>query len=223
MRLAPGPLPGRSRSTGSRSRRRGSARRSRSRSSAGRRSWSSWCVVGGAGGAYLYVHESTAELAKPKSPDVKKAATAPEASRRGPARDRARDRLRPPRERGEGNAVALGHADADPRRPAHEDDLAALVPPRPAGRDRLSGEELVRRQDQLGLRLLRSRRERCETVRKLTDLDDQLPDHRQLPRLQADRRQARRHLARRRPPLPATRTAGRTATRRSISSPATSA
>ena len=31
-------------------------------------------AVGSAGGWYLYAHESTAELAKPKSPGVKKAA-----------------------------------------------------------------------------------------------------------------------------------------------------
>ena len=40
-----------------------------------------------------------------------------------------------------------------------------------------------------------------ETVRKLTGVADQLPDHRQLPRLHAGGRQARRHLDGRRPPL----------------------
>ena len=40
-----------------------------------------------------------------------------------------------------------------------------------------------------------------QTVKALTGLDDQLPDHRQLPRLPRDRRPARRRLDRRRPPL----------------------
>ena len=47
---------------------------------------------------------------------------------RGPARDCARDRLRPAGERGEGRAVAFGHADVDPRRSGRKDHLAALVP-----------------------------------------------------------------------------------------------
>ena len=47
-----------------------------------------------------------------------------------PRRGRARDRLRPPRRRRQ-LALALGHDDADPRRPGHEDDLDALVPARP--------------------------------------------------------------------------------------------
>ena len=40
-----------------------------------------------------------------------------------------------------------------------------------------------------------------ETVRELTGAADQLPDHRQLPRLPPARRRRRRHLARRRPAL----------------------
>ena len=48
------------------------------------------------------------------------------------AGDRPRDRLRPACERGQGHAVAFGHADARPRRPGRRDDLDALVPARPA-------------------------------------------------------------------------------------------
>ena len=56
-----------------------------------------------------------------------------------PARDRARGRVRPPRRRGEGHALALGHADARARRPRREDHLDALVPARPERRDPVPG------------------------------------------------------------------------------------
>ena len=61
------------------------------------------CVTGVAGGAYLYLHESVAAVA-PKSVDVKVTAKRLDLPDRRPAGDRARDRLRPPRRRGQGNA-----------------------------------------------------------------------------------------------------------------------
>ena len=91
-------------------------------------------VVGVVGGFYLWAHESVA-LLRPTS------AEGQQTPRRGSTRrshaaialvlgydHRAGDGTR---------ALALGHDDADPRRPGHEHDLDALVPARPAGPDLL--------------------------------------------------------------------------------------
>ena len=86
---------------------------------------------------------------------------------------------------------------ADPRR---EDDLAPLVPARPAGRDPLPGQGAVHGQDQRRLRLLRRAGDAPDGAQAHRRAG-QLPDHRQLPRLPAARRQARRRLDGRRPPL----------------------
>ena len=82
-----------------------------------------------AGGSYLYFHQSVAAVAA-HTPSVVKASKSLDIPVAAPGRDRARDRLRPSRGRGE-QPVALRHLDADPRRSADEDDLAALVPARP--------------------------------------------------------------------------------------------
>ena len=121
-------------------------------------------VAGGtAGGAYLYVHESVAAVA-PRSVEVKKALKSLDVPLPGqPATalvigyDR---RASDAQER----AVPLRHADARPRRPGREDDLDALLPARPPGRDPLPGPERVDRQDQrrlLGLRRTRARSRPC--------------------------------------------------------------
>ncbi len=126
---------------------------------------------------------------------------------REPRSDRARDRLRPPARRRVEPAVALRHADADPRRPADEDDLAALVPARPRRADllRLAASDAVGHY--VTTDRINSAYSRCGskgtvlTIKHLTVAPDQLPDHGQLPRLQGGRRQARRRLDGRRPPL----------------------
>ena len=111
---------------------RGAAERRRSScgSSAGRPLVLAVLVGGTAGGAYLYLHESVAAVA-PKSVEVKKALKALDVPLPGqPATalvigyDRRADEAE--------DAVPLGHADARPRRPGREDDLDAVVPPRPA-------------------------------------------------------------------------------------------
>ena len=86
-------------------------------------------VVGVVGGFYLWAHESVALLRPTSAEGQQDARTARPAQVRG---DRARARLRPPRRRRR-LSLALGHDDADPRRPGHEHDLDALVPARPAG------------------------------------------------------------------------------------------
>ena len=90
---------------------------------------------------------------------------------------------------------------ADPR---DEDDLAALVPARPRRADLLrsrTGRHVVTTDR------INSAYSRCGAEGDAADGQaphrpaDQLPDHRQLPRLQGGRRQARRRLDGRRPPL----------------------
>ncbi len=78
----------------------------------------------------------------------------------------------------------------------------ALVPARPKRvASRLRRPSAVDRPDQRGLRLLR--RSWDGLHREGADRDpDQLPDHRQLPRVQEDRRPARRRLHGRRPAVP---------------------
>ena len=84
--------------------------------------------------------------------------------------------------------------------PGHEHDLDALVPARPDRQRSLPGRPHVPGADQRGLLLLRARgdaRDRALAHRPA----DPLPDHGQLPGLPGDRRQARRSLDGRRPPL----------------------
>ena len=121
------------------------------------------------------------------------------------------------------NDLALGHADADPRRPGDEVDLDALVPARPDRRRLLPGRDAGPRPHQLGVRALRLEGHARDGP-QADGHPDQLPDHGQLPRLPADRRQARRRLARHRPPLlqRQRRHARRRTSRTSTSSRATS-
>ena len=114
-------------------------------------------------------------------------------------RDRAGDRLRPPARRGGGNAVALGHDDAAPRRSADGHDLDAVPAARHGGRDPLPGLGLHLEDQRRVLHLWREGRARHRP--QPHRVADQLPDHRQLPRLQEDRQHARRCLGGRRPSL----------------------
>ena len=95
--------------------------------------------LGTAGGAYLYYHQSVAAVAA-QTKDVKVAAEAPRHPVAGPAGDRPRDRLRQALRRSRVRSDGpLRHADAAPRRPDRRLDLDALVPARPARRDRAVG------------------------------------------------------------------------------------
>ena len=98
-------------------------------------------------------------------------------------------------------SVALGHGDAAARRPGHEDDLDALVPARP---DRARSTARASRSSSAKINAAYANcgsKGTLQTVARPDRPADQLPDHGQLPRLQADRQQARRRLDRRRPPL----------------------
>ena len=161
-------------------------------------------VVGSglAGGLYLYGHETLSAIG-PHTQGSEEGAEGPR-ERAGtvePATalvvgydQRAGRRL-------QRQGLALGHADADPRRPAAEHALAALVPPRPRRPDLLQHDVGVRhRPNQLGVVEVRAAghaRHRPEAHRH----SGQLPDHARLPRLQADRQQAPRRLHERRSPL----------------------
>ena len=106
------------------------------------------CLVvatGTAGGAYLYFHESVAAVAA-KTPEVGRRADARCGAPR-PTRRRARHRLRPSQGRRGERVRALGHADARARRPVYGLDLPPVVPTGHAGRDPLSGQAAVLRQD----------------------------------------------------------------------------
>ena len=121
-----------SRSTASRSRRSGATQLARARDSRlGARRASSSAPPGVAGGAYLYAARvgRRCRAAQRRREGDGEEARPPVA---GAARNGPRDRLRPPCERGEGRAVALRHAHAHPRQPEDRDDLAALLPARPA-------------------------------------------------------------------------------------------
>src|SRR5581483_7555342 len=113
---------------------------------------------------------------------------------------RARDRLRPPRRHRGVRPVALRHDHADPRRSGHELDLAALVPARPRGADLLRPDADHGRPDQLGIQPLRRARD-APHDQASDEPEDQLPDHRELPRVQGGRRPARRRVDGHRPPL----------------------
>ena len=76
-----------------------------------------------------------------------------------PGRGRARRRLRLPARR-RPHGLALGHADADPRRPVDEVDLDALVPARPDRPRLLPGPDTGQRPHQLGVLRAAARRER---------------------------------------------------------------
>ena len=122
----------------------------------------------------------------------------------GPRGDRARDRLRPAGGRRVLGRLALRHGDADPGRPGDEDDLAPLDPARSRRADLLP--EAGRRRRSATDRSTQAYAD-CGSAgharhgQAPDEPPDQLPDHGQLPRLQGDRRQDRRDLARRRPPL----------------------
>ena len=158
------------------------------------------CVAGVAGGAYLYLHETVAAVA-PHSIDVKVTAKRARPPDRGRAGDGARDRLRPPGRRGEGRAFALGHADVDPGRIRKNETISLLSFPRDLRAEIVCpGKATYVDQDQrrlCELRLARDARHGAQAHRR----PGQLPDHRQLPRLHPGRRQARRHVDGRRPPL----------------------
>ena len=103
--------------------------------------------------------------------------------------------------RGEGHAVALRHAHADPGQPARTrrsrcSRSRATCAPRSSAR---AGSTYV---DKINAAYANcGSRGTLDTVRKLNGVAGQLSDHRQLPRLHAGRRQARRDLDGRRPPL----------------------
>ena len=159
-------------------------------------------VVGVVGGFYLWAHESVALLRPTSAEGQQTQARLDPPKSRG---DRARARLRPSRRRRQ-LSLALGHDDADPRRPGHEHDLDALVPARPPGPDLLPGQGRRRRRRQ-GTGRINSAYAYCglggalETVRHLTNL----PINYLIPinflGFIGGREQARRGLARRRPPL----------------------
>ena len=97
-------------------------------------------------------------------------------------------------------AGALGHAHARARGSVDRLDLAPLVPARHARRDPLPGRTPFF--DKINAAYATCGPQgSLQTVRALTGRPDQLPDHRQLPRLPADRRPARRRVDRRRPAL----------------------
>ena len=118
----------------------------------------------------------------------------------GPARRRARDRLRPSQGGRPERVRPLRHAHARARRPVVRLDLAAVLPARHARGDPLSGQDAVLRQDQRRLLVLRPSglaADRSGVDRRA----DQLPHDRELPGLPADRRSARGRVDRRRPSL----------------------
>ena len=143
-------------------------------------------VVSFVAGLYLWFHESVAAI-QAHSQDVKSAQKfLGEPPAPGHAAIGAGDRLRPPRERGSEHALAVGHGDADPHRPGDEDGLDDVLPPRPDRQRPLPGTAGLLREDQLGLRGLRREGNRADGQRHDRPAD-QLPDHGQLPRVQADR------------------------------------
>ena len=156
-----------------------------------------------AGGAYLCV-EQTSPQSRRSTTDVKDAAEEARRRRR-PARRRSRSSIGYDQRAGieARRPSPLRHDDARPRRPAREDDLDALVPARPARRRSTA----CKHRRPWRTRRINDAYSACgstgaiETVRQLTGLPINYLDHGQLPRLQAGRRQARRRLDGRRPPL----------------------
>ena len=84
--------------------------------------------------------------------------------------------------------------------PREEDGLDDVLPPRPAGQRALPGTAGLLGEDQFGLRGVRGEGDRPDGQRHDRPAD-QLPDHGQLPGVQADRQQARGRLDRRRSPV----------------------
>ena len=119
--------------------------------------------------------------------------------------------------------LALGHAHARPRRPEAGHALAALLPARPRACRSTATATRSTRHDRINsawsLCATTGRPAPLDTVEHLTGLQDQLPDHARLPRLQAARQQAARRLHERRPRATTTRRTA--ATRRSTSTRAT--
>ena len=166
-------------------------------------------VTGLVGGFYLWAHEKASALGC-QTLDCKRASKRPRRDQRPePTGDRAGHRLRPSRRRRR-RSLALGHDDADPRRPRDEDDLAALAPARPRRPDLLpvtdgtgrNGPAVVYDHGRINSAYAFCGRDGLARDRSAPDGPaDQLPDQRQLPRLHRGREQARRRLDGRRPPL----------------------
>ena len=156
-------------------------------------------VGSAAGGLYLLFHESVADVVA-STPDVKVAAKRLDVALPGQPATALVVGYDQRAGEGEGRPVPLRHGHARPRRPRHEVDLDDVVPARPLRPDPLSRSVAVRRPHQQRLLDLRDEghaRDGAQADRP----PDQLPDHRQLPRLPPARRRDRRDLARRRPPL----------------------
>ena len=119
------------------------------------------------------------------------------------------------------DSAALRHDHARPRRPATEDRSRCS-----RSRATCSSTSTARASPSFADRINAAyspcgAKGTLETVRRAHRAADQLPDHGQLPRLQAARRAARRRLGRRRPALLQRQPAPASGTRRSTSSPAT--
>ena len=122
-------------------------------------------ILGAAGGGYLWFHQSSPRL-RAHTPAVVKALRSSSMFR---VANRAAIALVVGYDHRAGEDrtyLALGHADADPRRPVDEVDLAALVPARPRRPDLLPGRDaVVDRPHQLRLFALRARRARSRRSR----------------------------------------------------------
>ena len=149
-------------------------------------------------------HLAFTSVSRSKPLEVREARTrASSASHRSPRRRRdarsRRYRCQSPRLRvAHPSAVHAGYAAG--AHPDMQEHLDALVPARHDRADPLPGRADLHGEDQRGVRELRREGHRADG-RRPDRAADQLPDHRQLPGLQADREQARRRLDRCRPPL----------------------
>ena len=161
---------------------------------------------GAAGGAYLYLHKTLADIG-PRSAQIKhivktkELQTVPPPSQAG---DRSRGRLRRPRSAQGAESLCrlqLRHPDAAPGRPDERHAVAALVPARPLRADLLL-REYAHHDVPHQLRLVELHQRPGRDSRHGGEADrppHQLPDHARLPRLHADRRPPARRLYERRP------------------------
>ena len=158
------------------------------------------CASGVAGGAYLYLHETVADVA-PESVDVKvtaKRLDLPIAGQPATALVIGYDRRAGEAKGTPSRSDTLMLVRANPK----NETISLLSFPRD-----LRAEIVCPGHSTYTTKINAAyadcgARGTLETVRKLTGTPDQLPDHGQLPRLHAGRRQARRHVDGRRPPLP---------------------
>ena len=157
------------------------------------------CATGVAGGAYLYLHETVADVA-PESVDVKvtaKRLDLPIAGQPATALVIGYDRRTDEAKGTPSRSDTLMLVRANPK----NETISLLSFPRDLRAEIVCpGQSDVHDEDQRRLRRLR----RARDARDGAQADrgpDQLPDHRQLPRLHAGRRQARRHVDGRRPAL----------------------